>query len=96
MKIRFLSVAMTEVNDAIAYYEEVEPGLGLRFLAEIKSCIERVRNHPNAWAPLSKRTRRCRSKSFPVSIIYQTRDTEILIIAVMHMSREPTYWKDRI
>ena len=96
MKIRFLSVAMREVNDAVAYYEEVECGLGLRFLAEIKSCLELIRNHPRAWAPISPNARRCRSKSFPVGIIYQIRNTEILILAVMHMSREPAYWKDRL
>ena len=33
---------------------------------------------------------------FPYAIFYMQGDTDILIVAVMHTSREPDYWLDRI
>ena len=48
MKIRFLSIALQEVHNAIDYYEEADPGLGLRFMGEFRSCVERIRTHPRA------------------------------------------------
>ena len=35
MKVEILAQAADELNAAIAYYEEIEPGLGLRFKAEV-------------------------------------------------------------
>ena len=96
MRIRFLSVALTEVNDAVSYYEELEQGLGTRFYVEVRACIENIRNHPKAWARISSRTRRCRTKTFPYGIIYQIRRDEILVVAVASLRRRPEYWKDRI
>jgi hypothetical protein len=34
-------------------------------------------------------------KRFPYGVIYQTTNEEIFIIAVMHLNREPNYWKTR-
>ena len=96
MKIRFLSIALQEVHDAIDYYEEADSGLGLRFMGEFRSCVERIRTHPRAWAKLSRNTHRCRTKVFPYGVIYQIRKDEILVVAVMHMSKERNYWKNRI
>jgi hypothetical protein len=32
---------------------------------------------------------------FPYGVIYQVTDEEVFIIAVMHLNREPNYWKNR-
>jgi hypothetical protein len=34
-------------------------------------------------------------EAFPYGIVYKTAREEIFIIAVMNLSREPDYWKDR-
>ena len=32
--------------------------------------VEQILQFPNAWAPLSKRSRRCRTNRFPYGLIY--------------------------
>jgi len=95
MDILFLEVAQHELDEAIDYYNFESPSLGNAFLDEILSTLKLILNHPEAWAPSSKRTRRCLTQKFPYGIIYQVRKAEILIIAISHLHRKPNYWKDR-
>jgi len=96
MKIEFLPPARAELTDAISYYNIQSEGLGYEFAAEVKRTLERIVRHPDAWLKLSKRTRRCRTNRFPYGIIYQVRREMLLVVAVMHMSREPETWKSRL
>ena len=55
-----------------------------------------ILKYPEAWQPLSNRTRACRLRRFPYNIIYCLRAQEVLIIAVAHQHRRPEYWKGRL
>ena len=95
-EIKFLAPAEAEFLDAISYYNMQSEGLGYEFAAEVKKTIERIIQYPEAWAKLSKRTRRCRTNRFPYGVIYQIREETLLIVAVMHLGREPQSWKSRL
>jgi len=53
---RFTSSALTELAQAILYYEQRESGLGIAFLDEIEATVNRILKHPAAWHQLSSRT----------------------------------------
>ena len=93
-RYRFTSSALTELTQAILYYEQRENGLGATFLNEIEATLDRVLQNPAAWHQLSPRTRRCRTHRFPFGLIYQIRADEILITSVMDLRRDPARWKD--
>jgi hypothetical protein len=90
---RFTSPALSELKHATLHYEEKENGLGGIFLDEVDATVARILANPNAWHPLSPRTRRCRTHRFPFGLIYQIRSSEILITSVMDLRRNPTSWK---
>jgi len=96
MVVKFLAPAQAELVEAVAYYESRKQGLGSQFTEEIKRTIQRILRFPEAWAPISRRTRRCRTNRFPYGVIYQVRGDILLIVAVMHLHREPRTWKDRL
>jgi plasmid stabilization system protein ParE len=93
MVVKFLVPTQAELAEAVAYYDSQESGLGSKFAEEVKRTIERILQYPQAWSLLSRRTRRCRTNKFPYGIIYQIRGDVVLIVAVMHLHREPTTWK---
>lgn len=95
MEIIFLPPAKDEFTEAIAYYNSQSEGLGYEFATEVKRTLERIVQYPDAWFKLSNRTHRCRTNRFPYGIIYQIRE-DVLLVAVMHLSREPKTWKLRI
>ncbi len=96
MQISFLEIAQFELDDSIEYYNSESAGLGNEFLVEALHALDRINNFPQAWHPFTDITRRCQLRRFPYGIIYQTLDTEILVIAVANLHRNPDYWKDRI
>lgn len=96
MDIIFLQPARSELMAAISYYNEQSEGLGFEFASEINRTLERIVQYPEAWPKLSKRTRRCRTNRFPYGLIYQVREDTCLIVAVMHLSRNPDTWKSRL
>ena len=95
MTFKFHPDAELELNFAIDYYEECQERLGLEFAQEIYSTIHRIIDFPNAWQPMTSKTRRCLTNRFPFGVIYQILGNEIIIIAIMHQNQKPFYWKNR-
>ena len=96
MTYSFHPEAQKELSEAVKYYEDIKTGLGLDFLKEVKMAIKRIKDFPKAWTPFSENTRRCLVNRFPYGVIYQVEDKEIKIIAIMHLSRKPLYYRNRI
>lgn len=95
MPLRLSVEAKEEMQQAAAYYEDQKEGLGEEFLAELKRAAVRIQTMPNGWSKVSPRSRRCQLNRFPYGLIYAVLDEEILVLAVMHLSRRPEYWRRR-
>ena len=96
MNVLFHPDAELELNAAIDYYEAIENGLGYDFSLEIISAIDRVIDFPKAWLIIEGDIRRTLVNRFPYGILYAEDQGLIYIIAVMHLHRDPEYWKHRI
>lgn len=96
MNYLFHPEAELEFLRAIDYYEDKEKDLGYDFALEIYSSIERIITYPSAWPIVAKNIRRTLARRFPYAILYSQIEEEIYILAVMHLNREPDYWKGRI
>jgi len=96
MKYVFHPEAEEELVAAIDYYEDCEPGLGYDFAIEVHSTIENILSFPKAWPTLEDDIRRCQTRRFPYGIIYVINEDVLFILAVMHLHRDPEYWKDRL
>jgi toxin ParE2 len=96
VKVRFLEIAETELDDAIRWYEAQAPGLGDAFLVEVLSAAHRILLYPDAWQSFDATVRRCRLSRFPYALVYAIEGKEILVLAVAHLHRAPDYWRDRL
>ena len=93
MRVRFNSVAQSELKEAIEFYEVAENGLGAKFLDEVEAATERIKSNPLAWTRLSPRTRRCRTHRFPFALYYQIKSDEIVVVSVADLRRDPKRWE---
>ncbi len=96
MKVRFLTPARDELRDGIQYYELQRNGLGRDFRDEVRAAIALIREYPLAWQSFSANTRRCILRRFPYAVVYQIRESEILVVAIANLHRSPEYWADRL
>ncbi|MGO8942247.1 MAG: type II toxin-antitoxin system RelE/ParE family toxin [Syntrophobacteraceae bacterium] len=96
MKVRFLSAADIEFDEAIRYYNHQLPGLGFRFFQEVEAAIDRIKFMPEAWAKIGEQSRRCLIKGFPYALHYVAESDQILITAVANLHREPDRYRNRI
>ena len=95
-KARFLRPAEIELLDAARYYEIQAPGLGIDFLDKIAAAVEDIRAHPKRWLVIQFNIRRRLIQRFPYCILYRIDSDEIVILAIMHLHRHPSYWIDRL
>ena len=96
MKFRLHRAARRELAEALDHYEAEQPGLEKRLAREVASGIRQVVAFPHAWQKIELGLRRYRLHRFPYGLVYDVRGDEIVFIAVMHLGREPGYWKGRI
>ena len=96
MKYVFHPEAEVEFFAAIDYYEDCELGLGYDFAVEVHSTIENILSFPEAWPILEGDIRRCQTRRFPYGIIYVITEDILFVLAVMHLHRDPEYWKERL
>jgi toxin ParE1/3/4 len=92
----FHPAADQEYIDAARYYARIAPELGSRFYDEIERLLHDVRETPDRFHIFDPPVRRHFSDVFPYALIYANRPDDVLILAVMHMSRRPGYWKERL
>ncbi|NEP46845.1 MAG: type II toxin-antitoxin system RelE/ParE family toxin [Okeania sp. SIO2H7] len=96
MAFDFHPKAQQELEEAVSYYDNINPILGNQLIAEIELVLSRIEQFPESWPKLSANTRRCRTKNFPYGVVYKRSETGIFIVAVMHLQRKPNYWSDRL
>lgn len=94
-EVSFHRLAELELNEAAAYYELEEPGLGARFLTEVDRCIESLVKHPRAGAIILGDVRRRLVRRFPYAVLYTIRPEGVRILAIMNLKRRPLYWVGR-
>ena len=96
MRYEFHPLAEAEYLESVAYYEGCRKGLGLRFVEAFEATILRIQNSPTIWRYFDDEIRRCLLEKFPFGVLYTIERDHILVVAVMHHSRKPGYWKKRI
>ncbi len=99
MTFSFHPEAREEYREAALRYERIKPELGHAFAKAVERAIAALVLNPLRFGPVDERgIRRCLLKRFPYKIHYLPNETQqqLVIYAVMHVSRDADYWKGRL
>lgn len=96
MRYEFHPEARQEFRESAAFYETERSNLGVAFTNEIESVLLKIVDAPVTWPFIEDDVRRCLAHRFPYGVLYTIETDYILIIAIMHCSRKPGYWRDRL
>ena len=94
-RVNLRSEALEDLRDAFYWYEDRLPGLGRAFLDEVRDRFLLVRDAPEMYPIMYSGVRRSVLRRFPFCLYYRLEDGDLVVIAVMHGSRDPGRWKSR-
>lgn len=96
MRIEFTGPAAREAEEAaIWYWERSGDRVRSHLLAEIEHARDVLRDHPGIGTPGVRGTRKLPLGRFPYTLIYRIDDDTVSVLAFMHQSRKPDYWRHR-
>lgn len=95
MQIRWHREARIEADEAAGFYGARQPGLGRRFLDILEDALHRISRRPQMYPKIESNIHKCRLPRFPYGVIYRTKSETVEILAIMHLRREPGYWRSR-
>ena len=93
--VRLLPPAEQEMFDAARYYELQAPGLGQDFLDKVELALQDLVVSSERWPIVQDDIRRRLIRRFPYSLLYKIDQDVVVILAVMHQRRHPSYWLSR-
>ena len=68
-------------------------GLSERFLSDVDRMIARIRERPYAFVAVSGDVRRALLHTFPYAVYFGTSDEAVVVLAVLHLRRNPKVWR---
>ncbi len=95
MNVTLRAEAQEDLEDAAQWYEEQRRGLGGRLLDEALRTIGLIAESPRSYPRVHGELRRAVTRRFPFGIFYLIENDGVVVIAVMHASRDPDRWKER-
>ena len=86
-----------EWNEAVDWYEEREPGAGLRFNSIVWEYLEKISTEFPRFPQASRLTQRAKIRDWPYSIFFVVNEShrQISVVAIWHGRRKPAILKRR-
>lgn len=95
LPLAFRPVAQAEFDEAAAWYEEQQRGLGSDFVAEVQQVLDIIADHPERYPMVVSDVREALVSRFPYCVYYRAKTDRVVVIAVFHTSRDPSVWQKR-
>jgi plasmid stabilization system protein ParE len=95
MEILVSREARADIVDAISGFHDISPRLSARFGVELERIYSNISDHPQMYPVVYKGFRRALLRKFPYSVFYIVEEMFILIVGVIHQSRDESTWKRR-
>lgn len=96
MRVEYHPLAVSDLNDAVEYYNRQRYDLGDQLRSEVYAAIGRASLSPNLFPVIDLRMRRCLVHRFPYSVLFRQINTDtVRILVVRHQRRHPKFGLDR-
>jgi ParE toxin of type II toxin-antitoxin system, parDE len=90
-------MAVDELDEAAAWYDARDPGLGDELVEEVQEGLRWIEERPLAWPSysLDPRYRVFNLRRFPYQLPFSVEGDRVSVWAVAHSKRSSGYWRSR-
>ena len=96
-KTVILPIAKADLHEAVKWYNRVRPGLGNELLKQVRKRLAELKNNPLICQIRYSEVHTALVDKFPYMVHYyidQVKES-IVVISILHTSRDPKMWEDR-
>jgi plasmid stabilization system protein ParE len=87
--------ADADIQTTHDYFEQVQTGLGDRFVDRVREVFERIEAMPELYGVVWQDVRAARLRKFRHVVYYVAFADRVEVLAVLHASRDPSAWQSR-
>lgn len=91
--IRLSSLAVSDLEGAVEYYNTQQSGLGTRFAIEVNDAFVKISKMPNVYSKRYQDVRAAKVRSFPYLVFYDTDEKKfaINVLRIFNTHQKPYY-----
>ena len=87
--------AASDIAEAATWLQDISSNLPVRFGNELERVYASIVEHPQIYPVVYRNFRRALLRRFPYSVFYVFDSSVVLVVAVIHQSRDEQTWKRR-
>lgn len=88
-RVIFVPEAETDLGQAVRWYETQTPGCSVGLIRGVEQIVKWLTVEPYAFSRYHGRVRHARVKGFPYALFFVVEETNVTILAIMHLVRNP-------
>lgn len=96
MRLEYHPKTASDLNEAVAHYNELRDGLGDVLRDQVYAAVDRISLNPRGFMVVASGVRRCVVHRFPYSVLFRiVGDEAVRILAIRHHRRRPSFGAKR-
>lgn len=95
LPVDYLPGARRDFDESFDWYAERSVQAATRFANAVDAALSAVSVQPNRFAAIDEFHRECSVGRFPFRIVFRVAADRIVVGAIAHAKRRPSYWKGR-
>lgn len=97
MRVEIHELAVREFDEATEWYNLQSEGLGRKFRKSVIGQIDKIKKNPDWYLIEEGEIRKAYVPKFPYKILFTIQgERSVIIWAIAHMHRKPSYWQSRV
>ena len=96
LPVVFRPEAAVDVIEARKWYDNQQAGLGDDFRNALANIVGRIQSMPRMYVIAVENVHRAKLRRFPYLLYYRVLENRIEVLAVLHSSRDPRLWRQRV
>lgn len=89
MKLKLRDAAVADLDLARRWYRAVDEALVIRFEESVATVFERIVEQPRLFPVVHRDVRRALLKTFPYGVFFRSVGDDLVVVAVLHLRRDP-------
>jgi toxin ParE1/3/4 len=88
--------AETDFDTTFDWYEQQRAGLDIDSASRVQAALDLIVSWPELFAVRAENVRRAPVRRFPYSVYYRVEPDRVVVLAIVHTSRDQSAWLDRL